>query len=78
MTLGSAALVAAALFLGVPGLFVGARGLSGLRRGVVMVRGRPVEGPSARAAAALLVAYGAAMIGLAALVLAVAALRGRG
>jgi hypothetical protein len=68
--LGSALLLLAALLLAVPGAFIGARGLSGLRRGVVIVRGGEVRGGRARAVAVALLGYGAAMIATAALIVA--------
>lgn len=56
----------AALLLAVPGLFVGAKGIAAVRRRTIVVQGRPVEGRPARVAGAVLVAYGAAMVGIAA------------
>ena len=53
-------LASAALLLGVPGIFIAARGLSGLRRGVAVVRGREVRGTAARVMAVALLAYGIA------------------
>jgi hypothetical protein len=66
------AFLCSGLILGVPGLFIAARGLFGLRRGVVVVRGREVTGTAARAAAIGLVGYGLAMVALGAVVLAAA------
>jgi hypothetical protein len=68
--LGSALLLLAALLLAVPGAFIGARGVSGLRRGVVIVRGGEVRGRRATAVAVALVGYGAAMVALAATIVA--------
>jgi hypothetical protein len=64
--LGSALLLLAAVLLAVPGAFIGARGLSGVRRGSVIVRGREVRGERARVVAVALLGYGAVMIALAA------------
>ncbi|HSN90176.1 MAG TPA: hypothetical protein VLS93_03015 [Anaeromyxobacteraceae bacterium] len=75
--LGSALLLLAAALLAVPGAFVGARGVSGLRRGFVIVRGAEVRGAKARVVAVALVGYGAVMIALA-LAVAARALRGMG
>ncbi len=61
-----ALLALAAVLLAVPGAFIAARGVSGLRRGVVVVRGREVGGGRARVVAVALVAYGALMIAIAA------------
>lgn len=63
------ALLCSALLLGVPGVFIAARGLFGLRRGIVIVRGRTVTGAAARAAAVALVGYGAAMVALGVVIL---------
>jgi hypothetical protein len=63
--LGSALLLVAALLLAVPGAFIGARGVSGLRRGTVIVRGGEVRGGRARVVAVALLGYGAVMIALA-------------
>jgi hypothetical protein len=60
----------AALLLAVPGAFIAARGLSGLRRGFVIVRGRQVDGRRGRLWAVALVLYGLAMIALAGIILA--------
>jgi hypothetical protein len=66
----------AALLLAVPGAFVGAKGLAAMRRRLVVVQGRTVEGGRARAAGLVLVLYGAAMIAVG-VVLAIAALSRR-
>jgi len=68
------ALLTAAVLLAVPGFFIGARGVSGLRRGETVVRGRVVTGAQARTIAALLVAYGIGFVAVGA-VLAARALR---
>jgi hypothetical protein len=65
----TAFLVPAAVLLGVPGLFIAAKGFSALRRRRVMVHGRMTEGPAAAVAAVALLAYGAVMIGVAGLLL---------
>jgi len=57
-------LLSAALLLGVPGFFVAARGLSGLRRGIAVVRGREMRGTAARVMSALLLVYGIAFVGV--------------
>ncbi len=57
----------AAGLLAVPGLFVGAKGIAAVRRRTIVVQGRPVEGRPAQVAGAVLVAYGAGMLGVAAL-----------
>jgi hypothetical protein len=58
-------LFVAAFLLGVPGLFIAARGVSGLRRGFVIVKGGPVGGAKGRAIAVALVGYGIVMIAIA-------------
>jgi len=66
----------AALLLAVPGFFVAAKGLAAVRRSTIVVQGRPVEGRPARVGGLVLAAYGAAMIGVGAvLVLALLARR---
>ena len=63
--LARALLVLAALLLGVPGLFVSAKGLAAVRRRSVYVQGRTVGGPRAIAAGAVLIVYGLGMIAIA-------------
>ncbi len=62
-----ALILLAALLLAVPGFFVGAKGLAAMRRRSVVVQGREVAGQRALVAGAILVVYGLAMIGIAAL-----------
>jgi hypothetical protein len=64
-----ALLLVAAGLLTVPGLFVGVKGLAAIRRRSTVVQGRTVTGGPAVGAGLVLVAWGAAMIGFAALVL---------
>jgi hypothetical protein len=59
-------LLLAALLLAVPGAFIAARGLSGLRRGFVIMRGREVGGGRGRFVALALLGYGIAMMAIAA------------
>ncbi len=65
----------AALLLAVPGVFVAVKGLAAVRRRTLVVQGRAVDGARARGAGLVLVAYGAAMIAIAAALLAAVAAR---
>jgi hypothetical protein len=70
-----ALLVLAALLLAVPGAFICAKGLGAVRRGSLVVQGRPVEGGPARVAGWILVAYGGAMVAIGAVLVAAVLLR---
>ncbi len=65
-----ALLLLAAGLLAVPGLFVAVKGLAAIRRRSAVVQGRTVTGAVAIGAGLVLVAWGAGMLGFAALVLA--------
>ncbi len=65
-----ALLLLAAGLLAVPGLFVAVKGFAAIRRRSAVVQGRTVTGAAAMGAGLILVAWGAGMLGFAALVLA--------
>lgn len=65
-------LFVAAFLLAVPGAFIVARGVSGLRRGAVIVKGRAVGGAKGKAIAVALVGYGLVMIAIAGTIVATA------
>ncbi len=65
-----ALLLLAAGLLAIPGLFVAVKGLATIRRRSAVVQGRTVTGAAAIGAGLILVAWGAGMLGFAALVLA--------
>ncbi len=64
-----AMLLLAALLLAVPGAFISAKGVRAVRDRALVVQGRPIEGAPARVAGWVLVAYGAAMVAIGALLL---------
>jgi hypothetical protein len=63
-----ALILLAALLLALPGAFVALKGVAALRRKDIVVQGRHLEGRSARAAGAILAAYGVAMFAMGAAV----------
>jgi hypothetical protein len=65
-----ALLLLAAGLLAFPGLFIAAKGLATIRRRSAVVQGKPVTGAGAVGAGLILVAWGLAMVGFAAVVIA--------
>jgi hypothetical protein len=70
VTLARALVLLAAALLGIPGLFVAAKGLAAIRRRSAVVQGRTVLGARAVLAGFVLLLWAAAMMGFATVVLA--------
>ena len=68
MTVARALLLLACLLLAVPGLFVGAKGVSAIRKRSAVVQGRTVTGAKAIGAGLILLGWAAGMLLFAALV----------